>query len=155
MCSAHPTLPLFATGRVGEAQLQRLERRLSELSDSSLCRVVLVHHPIIDGTVSDRRALLDADALRGVLARTGADLVLHGHGHRTVFGEVPGPKGPIPVVGVRSSSDVGLRQGRRAQYHVYEIERAAPGADRPFRITTRVRGYDPGSGAFRAEGISF
>lgn len=153
-CSALPTRPFLATGRLGPPQLERLEKLLVELADSSLCRILLIHHPPTDGVVSPRRALTDAAALRGVLERTGADLVLHGHGHRTCFGELPGPDAPIPVVGVPSSSDVGRRPEKRARYHVYEIE-ATQGASAPglrFRIKVRMRGYDPATGRFGAEG---
>jgi len=142
--SAHPTLPLFASGMVGAPQLEALERRLRELADSGLCRVILIHHPITEGVVSSRRALRDAGALRAVLARAGAELVLHGHGHRTLFSEVPGPAGPIPVVGVRSASDATDRVEKRAQYHLYEIESRGSG----FRIETRIRGWN-GAGRFQ------
>jgi hypothetical protein len=71
------------------------------------------------------------------LARAGAELVLHGHGHRTLFASLPGPSGEIPVVGVRSASDATDRPDRRAQYHVYDIERRTAG----FRIAARIRGY--------------
>ena len=89
-----------------------------------------------------------------MLARSGVDLVLHGHGHRTLFGEIPGPHGSIPVVGVRSSSDIGHKPHKRAQYHLYESEpRASAGGDGArFRITTRIRGYDPAGGCFSGEG---
>ncbi len=143
--SALPTAYFLATGRVGQAQLAALERELVGLGEAGCCRVVLIHHPVVAGTVSPRRALRDAAALRGVLARAGAELVLPGHGHRTFFGETPGPERPIPVVGVRSASDATERPEKRAQYHLYDVE---PGA-RGFRIVARVRGY-AGSGAFAA-----
>ncbi|MCH8891308.1 MAG: hypothetical protein IH827_09575, partial [Myxococcales bacterium] len=44
------------------------------------------------------------------------------------------------------------RPERRAQYHVYEIERNFGSGGPRFRIALRIRGYDPGSGRFRAEG---
>jgi 3',5'-cyclic AMP phosphodiesterase CpdA len=154
VCSARPSAPLLATGRLGAEQLERLDKLLADLADSPLCRVLLVHHPIIDGAASRRRALTDAAALRGVLARSGADLVLHGHGHRTMFGEIPGPHGSIPVVGVRSSSDIGHKPHKRAQYHLYEIEPrvSTGGGGARFRITTRIRGYDAARGCFSGEG---
>jgi 3',5'-cyclic AMP phosphodiesterase CpdA len=154
VCSAVPSAPLLAIGRLGEEQLERLGGLLAGLADSPLCRVVLVHHPIIEGVTRRRRALTDAAALRAVLARRGADLVLHGHGHRTFFGEVPGPHGSIPVVGVRSASDFGHKPHKRAQYHLYDIEpreRTDAGGAR-FRITARIRGYDPVGDCFSAEG---
>jgi 3',5'-cyclic AMP phosphodiesterase CpdA len=153
VCSALPTWIFMATGSVGASQLERLEALLMELADVDVCRVVLVHHPITDGATSSRRSLSDAAAVRAVLRRAGADLVLHGHNHRTQLFQVAGPEGPIPVVGVRSSSYMGRKPGKRAHYHLYDLE---PGAsDRPgarFRVTMRTRAYDPGSGRFRPEG---
>lgn len=153
VCSAHPT-PIFkASGTVGPAQLERLEATLTELDDSDVCRVVLIHHPVTDGATSQRRSLSDSAAFRAVLRRAGADLVLHGHNHRSQFFQVPGPDGPIPVVGVRSASNCGKNPEKRAQYHLYDIvpaQRDAPGPR--FRVSVRARGYDPETRRFAAEG---
>jgi len=152
LCSALPTQLFDASGTLGDAQLGRLERMLRELAESDLCRVVSIHHPITSGATHSRRWLRDAELLREVIRRTGADLVVHGHNHRTLIEAVEGPEGPIPVVGVRSASDLGQREERRAQYHVYEIERnSSRGAPR-FRIVLRIRGYAPDAGRFAAEG---
>ena len=86
-----------------------------------------------------------------MLRRAGAELVIHGHNHRTLLAEIDGPNGAIPVVGVRSASDIGSEPHKCAQYHVYAIERnREPGRPR-FRIALRIREYDPTSGRFRAE----
>ena len=151
LSSATPTAVGMATGSLGSAQLERLERLLTRLSDSRLCRILLLHHPPTPGAVSPRRALTDAEALRAVLRRTGVDLVLHGHGHRTLIGTLEGPTGPIPVVGARSSSDVGHHPDKRAQYHLYEIEPARGGPQR-FHIRLRIRGWDPAARRFAPEG---
>lgn len=150
LCSAQPT-PLFsASGALGADQRERLESVLTELGERGLVRVVLLHHPPYPGATSARRALSDAGPLCDLLRRVGAELVLHGHLHRTRLAEIAGPFGEIPVVGVRSASDVGERPGRCAQYHLYDIEPAGTG-ERP-RIVMRKRGYDEASGCFRAEG---
>jgi 3',5'-cyclic AMP phosphodiesterase CpdA len=144
----------MAAGRLGAAQLARLEPLLERLGRAGLFRLVLIHHPPEAGVVSGRRELRDGRELRGVLARAGAELVLHGHTHRARVGALPGPDGPIPVVGARSASDVGLRAEKRAQYHLYELEPRAAG-DPPgprYRIRMRVRGYEPDAGGFAAEG---
>jgi hypothetical protein len=88
--------------------------------------------------------------VREVLRRAGADLVLHGHAHLTMRAHLPGPDTPIPVVGVRSASDIGSAPDRVAQYHVYRIKRAPgePSASR-FRITMEIREYEAASGHFR------
>ena len=148
VCSAVPTPWFVAAGRVGGAQCERLAAALRGLRERGLCRVVLIHHPPTDDGMSARRRLRDSAALRAVLEREGADLVLHGHRHRTAVAELAGPEGPIPVLGVRSSSDCGLHEHKRAHYHLHEIE----GSGRRFRVRTRVRGYDPATRCFRDEG---
>jgi 3',5'-cyclic AMP phosphodiesterase CpdA len=148
--SAVPTAPLLASGRVGEAQLTRLERVLGELALTNHFRVVLVHHPPDPGATSARRALRDGSALCALLRRSGADLVLHGHLHRSRIAAIEGPDGPIPVVGAPSAS----RIGGRAHYHLYAVTRTG---ERSFRVTLHARGLDADTGSFRgvgpAEGI--
>jgi len=152
LCSALPTRLFDASGTLGDAQLDRLERMLQGLAERDLCRVISIHHPITESATHPRRWLRDADSLRSVIGRAGADLVVHGHNHRTLLEAITGPDGAIPVVGVRSASDIGQRQERRAQYHVYEIERNSGSEGPRFRIALRVRGYDRDSGRFCAEG---
>jgi 3',5'-cyclic AMP phosphodiesterase CpdA len=121
LCSAIATPPLFASGRLGEAQLARLSQALGELGRAGLVRIVLVHHPVVDGVVSRRKALADAPALREVLKRQGAELVLHGHAHEAVFGSV----GAIPVLGVPSASSPAGSGHPAARWHMIEIEGGA------------------------------
>jgi 3',5'-cyclic AMP phosphodiesterase CpdA len=148
LCSALPTPSLDASGALGSEQLARLESLLIELAERDLCRLVSVHHPVTAGSTHARRELADAAALRGVLERTGAELVVHGHNHRTLVAELPGPDGPIPVVGVRSSSDCGSKPHKVAQYHVYEFDSARAPSSRGHAVTLRTRDFDPASGRF-------
>ena len=78
-----PTLPLAATGRLHGDQLARLGELLPKLKHEQLFRVVLIHHPPVAGANYFRR-LTDAAALREVLRRHGAELVLHGHHHESI-----------------------------------------------------------------------
>jgi 3',5'-cyclic AMP phosphodiesterase CpdA len=150
LCSAIPT-PIFrAGGWLGETQLERLERLLSAARDLGLFRVVMIHHPIAEKGEPKRRSLWDAEALRDVLARAGAELVIHGHKHRRRLNRVPGPNGDIPVIGVPSSSEVGSESERRAQYHIYTV-RPSDTAGR-FELEAEVRGFNPGSGEFEQVG---
>lgn len=146
LCSAVPTAPLLASGSLGSEQLRRLSELLAELGSRGIPRVVLVHHPPEPGVVTARRALRDASALCDVLRGSGAELVLHGHLHRTHIGSLPGPTGPIPVVGVRSASHVGGKPGRVARYHLYRVE---PGTG---RITLQAREYSAESDRFHDAG---
>jgi 3',5'-cyclic AMP phosphodiesterase CpdA len=104
LSTALPTAPLLASGRVGQPQLQRLEAVLHEEGHAGRTRVVLLHHPLAEGAVRRRKALVDRAALRAVLQRAGAALVLHGHARNARLESVPGPRGPIPVLCVPSSS---------------------------------------------------
>ena len=142
-CNTALPTPLFmASGELGEGQRDRLESLLVSLRERGLVRVVALHHPPNAEQIAARRRLRDHAQLEALLARAGAELVVHGHRHRTWVGSLPGPQWPIPVAGVRSASDVGLRPDRAAQYHLYRIDSSGASADRPARIDLRIRGYD-------------
>ena len=120
--SAVATGDLGAWGEIGEAQLERLEAILKAPELAALTRVVLVHHPPVLHKDGEHRNLRDRDAFAQVLARAGADLVLHGHDHEDQRAELPGPDGRrIPVIGAGSASYAGGPE-RRARYSVYEFE---------------------------------
>jgi 3',5'-cyclic AMP phosphodiesterase CpdA len=150
--SAVPTPLGYASGRVGADQLERLASTLAELRARELCCIVLIHHSPVDEDFTPRRRLADSAELRQVLRDVGADLVLHGHGHRTVISRIPGPEGEIPVIGVRSSSHCDELESRRAQYHLLHIERAAVSTGARFRFGLETRGYDAAAGGFVFEG---
>ncbi len=129
LCSAVPTAPHLATGRLGRAQLERLDALLGDPAYSDAFRVLLIHHPPVPGAVSKRKSLEDQDALRAILARHGADLILHGHAHEAMVSTAPGPDGAmIPVLGVPSASAMGERGHPAARWHTVEIDRQADGA---------------------------
>ncbi len=151
LCSAIPT-PIFrAGGRLGASQLDRLERLLNVLRDRKLCRIVMIHHPVAEMGESARRALSDGEALRQVLARSGAELVIHGHKHRRRLAMLPGPEGEIPTIGVPSSSEVGSRPDKPAQYHIYTLRSRVSDSDSEsgFQIDAEIRGYDAATDEFR------
>jgi len=149
--SALPTGPFLASGALGSDQLQRLEALLAELEGGDHFRLLLIHHPPLRGDVSRRRALDDGDALAALLARRGVDLILHGHLHRTRFSSVPGPAGPIPVVGVRSASDCGSKPGKRSDYHLFRLHEQAHSTGRKrFGVELCTRAFAEG-GFFERE----
>jgi 3',5'-cyclic AMP phosphodiesterase CpdA len=133
--SAVPTPPLMATGWLGRAQLEQLERMLAGLSAEAF-RVLLIHHPLR----SDARAkrLTDSSELLAVLKRHGVELVLHGHDHVHSTIWVEGPTGTIPVVGVPSASAVAHGRYPDAAYNLFSIERDGDA----WRVEQTVRGID-------------
>ena len=154
VCSAIPTPPFIAAGTVGSEQLDRLANALSDLGSRGLCRVVLVHHPVVDDHVSPRRRLSDAAGLRKVIEGAGAELVIHGHNHRSEFKVLDGPTGEIPVVGVRSASYAGNNPEKTAQYHLYQFEKVPAASGSRYRVALRVRGWNAGSKRFEEIGAS-
>lgn len=135
LSTAVPTAPLLASGRLGRAQLQRLEAVLAEEGVAGRLRVVLLHHPLADGAVRWRKSLADRRRLRGVLASAGAELVLHGHARSARLEGVTGPRGPIPVLCVPSSSALPNPRDEAARWHLVTLPEA--GAPRWARVQVR------------------
>ena len=136
--TATPTRWFSAAGALGKAQLERLRERLHELGRADMFRVVLIHHPPIDGSARMRKQLRDAPDFRAVIAETGAELVLHGHNHRFDQGEVATPLGTAPVIGVASASARPKHGMKPAAYHLYRINPAAGG----WQVQMDVRQFD-------------
>ena len=81
LSTAVPTAPFMATGRLGGEQLARLAETLDRCGREGLFRVVLIHHPPISTPARHFKRLVDGADFRAVLARHGAELVIHGHDH--------------------------------------------------------------------------
>lgn len=133
--SALPTAPLLASGRLGHEQCVRLRRLLADEADAGQQRVVLLHHPVVDGAVNARKALADRHALQSVLREVGAELVLHGHARSARLDALEGPAGPIPCLCVPSSSALPNPRDEAARWHLVQLP--AAGADGWARIRVR------------------
>lgn len=118
--TAVPTAAFDATGLVGHDQLERLDAMLAETGAAGLCRIVLIHHPPVEGVSKPRHELLDLAEFAAVIARRGAELVLHGHEHRRLHTHLPGPHGDVPVHGIGSTTSRLSRPGREASLALYE-----------------------------------
>jgi 3',5'-cyclic AMP phosphodiesterase CpdA len=144
LSSAVPTAPFMATGRLGAAQLERLDTILTRLATEGLFRILLIHHPPLSAPAHRFKWLADAKDLRALLARTGAELVIHGHDHVHSLVWLDGPAGRIPALGVPSASAAPSRERKthqRAAYNLYRID-GAPGA---WNCEAISRGYHAGS----------
>ncbi len=112
----------WCSGRLGEAQRERLRDILSQAQKENLCRIVALHHPPA-GPQKPHKGLEDHQQLADIIAQTGAELILHGHTHQSSMHALPGPQGPVPVMGVASLSvrpDKGYQPGC---WHEYTITR--------------------------------
>lgn len=126
--SAVPTPPFFAIGRFEEKQAARLERMLKLLGDAGYFRVVLIHHPPNAELQHPSFGLKGHRLFRRVIAKEGAELVLHGHTHRSSIHHIPGLKHEVPVIGVAAASAAqGGTIDDPARYNLFRIEREGDG----------------------------
>ncbi|SEP74461.1 3',5'-cyclic AMP phosphodiesterase CpdA [Faunimonas pinastri] len=137
--SAVASAPFMATGRVGSGQTDRLRILLEQAREEDLFRVVLIHHPpkLIDPRSTWRR-LTDGKRFRAMIEETGAELIVHGHEHIRSMTAIPGPRGPIPVVGVPAGSGPAIGGPRAGGYAIHEIG----GCKRGCEVTVIHRGYN-------------
>jgi len=148
LSSARPSAPLLAVGSLGRTQLQRFEEILEETGRRGLLRIVLLHHPPVAGSIAWRKRLTDAGPFAEILARQGAELILHGHAHRALTRELAAGGRKIPVIGVPSASEAGDRPRRNARYHLYSLAKS-PGA---WTLRIGMRAWCPGNRKFLAAG---
>ena len=134
--SAVPTPPLMATGWLGRAQLEALDRMLAQLATEQVFRVLLIHHPL--RSASRAKRLTDSDEVLALLKRHGVELVLHGHDHVHSTIWVDGPNGAIPAVGVPSASALAHGHYPAAAYNRFAIDRDGDS----WRCEQTVRGLD-------------
>lgn len=144
LSSAVASAPFMATGTLGKAQRERFSRLLQMTGRQGLFRLVLLHHPPRVEDEKWRKRLTDGRALCRILDEQGAELILHGHGHRIAESGVPYKGGEIPVFGIPSASAIGHKPGRAAQYHVYRVRRTAS----DWSVAVSVRGFHAESQRF-------
>ncbi|MBN9083637.1 MAG: metallophosphoesterase [Rhizobiales bacterium] len=140
LSSGVPTLPLLASGRVGEAQMRVFSSLLEDTGKRGLFRVVMIHHPPWQSGASFGRGLTDARAFERTVARHGAELILHGHNHRLMVRKLASPSGAVPSIGVASASAVPGTPHHRAAWHLYTVEKRGNG----WSIEGRIRGLQSG-----------
>lgn len=147
LSSAIQTRVFSAAGALGEAQRARLGTMLAALAAEGLFRVVLIHHPPILGPGGARKALRDRTALRDILARHGAELVLSGHHHITRLLPLAGPRGPIATFCVPAA----LAQQPKPELAGWHLHRITP-TGTGWHLQTTLRRWEPETDRFHTAG---
>jgi 3',5'-cyclic AMP phosphodiesterase CpdA len=124
LSSAVPQRLWKAGGELGSSQRNALAAKLADLGSRGFFRVLLIHHPPLPGQAKPRKALSDAGDLQDILRQHGAELVIHGHNHRSMHQEVQGPRSTGHVIGVPSASMGHVQGHESAQWHIYDIGRS-------------------------------
>lgn len=121
LSSATPRPPMIASGSVGRSQREALARVLGHADVTSRLPLVLMHHPPHNPRSPVRTAtngLYDASAMREVLKQAERSVVLHGHLHQRIAGELGGG---LRSIGATSASLLHDDDDRRAGFNVYEV----------------------------------
>ncbi|MEL6436119.1 MAG: metallophosphoesterase [Pseudomonadota bacterium] len=128
-CSSAVATPAFvAAGRFGAQQAERLAAYLRDGKEHGLFRVVLIHHPPVQGAAKARKRLFGIGRFQSVIEQHGAELVLHGHTHlpqRHMIAD------NVPVYGVPAASEAPGGHRPPAAVNIFDIERSRTG----FRCT--------------------
>jgi 3',5'-cyclic AMP phosphodiesterase CpdA len=148
LSTAVPTPAGYASGLLGTSQIALLKGTLKDLAGDESCRVILLHHPPVEGWSKPRKELRDAPAFRAAVAEAGAELVLCGHEHVLNVGAIKGPSRAVPVVGGPAASLLGPDRWSSGGYLLYELSRK----EDCWHVVGEVRRYDPDAGAMRAVG---
>jgi 3',5'-cyclic AMP phosphodiesterase CpdA len=119
--SAEATAPFMATGRFDASQAMRVADLLDRYRHEGLYRVVLIHHPPSKKPIHWAGRLIGTARFRDVIRRHGAELILHGHTHRSTVEWLDGKDGPVPLVGVPSASRNPGPGRRGAGWNLFEI----------------------------------
>lgn len=121
--SAVKTLPLMASGRLGERQIDDLSNLLQNLKQRNLFRVLLIHHPPLPGLTSWQRELNDAPQLQEMLKTQGPELVLYGHNHSWHTSQLHGQDNTVWLIQAPSASQGPYKDYSLAGYNKFSIDK--------------------------------
>jgi 3',5'-cyclic AMP phosphodiesterase CpdA len=144
LSTALPTAPFFASGKLGEQQIDKLAQVLKQTEQQGLFRVVVLHHGPLSDSNKFRKRLIDAPQFRSVVQSCGAELILHGHGHYPVCGWLQGKNSKVPVLGAASASLLSKSVTKRAGYNIYDVN----ATDSGWRVQVESRRYDSKGATF-------
>lgn len=123
--------PHSTPGRLGSEQLRAARELVRDHSKQGRAVVLAFHHHVVlppERVPSDvrvaRMPLADADQVVRLVAELPIAAVLHGHRHTAFRVDLPGPRGPTPVLCAGSASRVADEPVRRARAYVYDIDRS-------------------------------
>lgn len=131
---------LSVKGALTDAQLADATRRFASAPPGDL-KVLVVHHNVVPGELSQRWGLTRHDAMLDAIAATGADLTLSGHDHQEKIERVERRAGTF-IATTSGTVSNRSRGGRNGSFMVVDAD--------PTRITVTPWMYAPARGEFEA-----
>jgi 3',5'-cyclic AMP phosphodiesterase CpdA len=144
--SARATPAFIAAGHFSARQAVALERMLIQAGSAGLCRVILIHHPPVRGATTPAKRLFGIGRFQNVIARAGAELILHGHTHLETLHWIEGVDREVPVLGVAAAGQMPGGPRPAASWNNIGIVRRDDGG---FQIIVERRGVAPDAGSIR------
>ncbi|MBL4785744.1 MAG: metallophosphoesterase [Cohaesibacteraceae bacterium] len=121
--TAIATAPFMATGKIGRQQCHMLEQLLQTERENGTFRVIMIHHPPLLNSTPKYKRLIDTTRFQQIIARAGAELVIHGHTHVNSIGYIDGPDdNAVPVIGVPAASAAPGGHKPASRYNLFSIE---------------------------------
>ena len=106
---------LTVKGHLPNGELDRARTAFSRVSPAD-CRVLVLHHNVVRGKISNRWGLSRPEATQRAIIESGADLVLCGHDHEeqiALLKRADGPTGGRAVVVSQSGTHTDMTRGKR------------------------------------------
>jgi 3',5'-cyclic AMP phosphodiesterase CpdA len=156
LSSAVPRPPFISAGFVGQEQLGALQRILQHPAVRSRTPVILIHHPPVDPRarlVQLKDGLVDAAALRTVLAAVDRGLVLYGHLHVRKREAIKTADGTLEAVAASGAALDHPHPAVRAGFNVYTFDEAGTLRSMESHVLDPVRGGFDQRPIDRAAGI--
>jgi len=127
-CStSNATPPFSASGFFSPRQARETVNLLKKAGEEGLFRVVLIHHPPIQGAASSHKRMIGIRRFAAAISTGGAELILHGHTHLNTVYWLKTHDRPVPVVGIASASQGPGGHKPRAAYNLFNLS-GKPGA---------------------------
>jgi 3',5'-cyclic AMP phosphodiesterase CpdA len=124
--SAHGLAPYSVTwkprdltvkGHLPTGEVERA-RLVFARADAAACRVIVLHHNVLKGQISNRWGLARPLEAQRALVASGADLVLCGHDHQEAIGQLEGGA----VVSTASSHTFMTRGRRPSVFNLIDLD---------------------------------
>jgi 3',5'-cyclic AMP phosphodiesterase CpdA len=127
-CStSNATPPFSASGFFSPRQARETVNLLKKAGEEGLFRVVLIHHPPIQGAAASHKRMIGIRRFAAAISTGGAELILHGHTHLNTVYWLKTHDRPVPVVGIASASQGPGGHKPRAAYNLFNLS-GKPGA---------------------------